>query len=170
VIEPIAWLVCGAVIVTAALRADASARALRTGEIAFAVLYIAAGAGVNAYYLLGGADYATFADAAHFAFVRETWRAVVVPHHTIWIGLLIAFELTIGLLVLSGGRRAQLGLLGGIVMTVALPVFGWIFTIWALVMLPAYGLLLRAEHHASERQRAPVGPPARTPTTSRRTR
>ena len=60
------------------------------------------------------------------------------------------------------GRRAQLGLLGVIAMTVALPGFGWILTVWARVMLPAYVLLLRAEHHATERPRTPVGPPAQT--------
>jgi hypothetical protein len=155
--EQIAWLMCSAVIVAAAVRADTSARARRVGEMAVAVLYIAAGAAVNAYYVLTGSDYADFADAAHFAFVRDTWRTVVVAHHTVWIGLLVAFELTVGLLVLSGGRRAQVGLLGAIGMHLALPVFGWIFTIWSLVMLPAFALLLRAERHATAR------PPATTP-------
>jgi hypothetical protein len=156
--EQIAWLVCGVVIVAAAVRADSSARARRIGEVAVAVLYIVTGAAVNAYYLVTGADYGNFADAAHFSFVRDTWQSVVVPNHTVWIGLLVAFEVIVGLLVLSGGRRAQLGLLGAIAMHLALPVFGWIFTIWSLVMLPAFALLLRAEAHATARPRTPVRP------------
>jgi len=161
--EKIAWLVLGAVVLAAAVRADASARARRVGEVAFAALFIGAGALVNTYYLLTGHAFEDFADAAHFAFVRDTWRAVVVPHSTVWIGLLIAFELAVGLLVLTGGRRAQFGLVAVIGMHLALPVFGWITTIWGLVMLVAFGLLLRAEYHATARLHAPVAPAARTP-------
>lgn len=101
--EKIAWLVLGVVVLVAALRADRSARARRVGEVAFAALFIGAGALVNTYYLLTGYAFEDFADGAHFAFVRDTWRAVVVPQATVWIGLLIAFEVTVGLLVLSGG-------------------------------------------------------------------
>src|SRR3954463_11944041 len=104
--EKIAWLVLGAVVLAAAVRADTSARARRVGEVAFAVLFIGAGALVNLYYLLTGHAFENFADGAHFAFVRDTWRAVVVPHSAVWIGLLIAFELTGGLLVLGGGPVA----------------------------------------------------------------
>lgn len=163
--ERIAWVVLGAVVLVAALRADRSARARRVGEVAFAALFIGAGALVNTYYLWTGYAFDDFADGAHFAFVRDAWRAVVVPHATVWIGLLIAFELTVGLLVLSGGRRAEVGLVAVIAMHLALPVFGWITTGWALVMLVAFGLLLRAEHNAAARERAVVERPAHTPVT-----
>lgn len=165
VMEKIAWLVLGVVVLVAALRADRSARARRVGEVAFAALFIGAGALVNTYYLLTGYAFEDFADGAHFAFVRDTWRVVVVPQATVWIGLLIAFEVTVGLLVLSGGRRAEVGLVAVIAMHLALPVFGWITTVWALVMLVAFGLLLRAEHHAAARKRAAVERPAHTPVT-----
>lgn len=160
--EKIAWLVFGAIVLAAACRADASPRARRIGEMAFAALFIGAGALVNTYYLLTGYNFADFADGAHFAFVRDTWRSVVAPHAPVWIGLLIAFEAAVGLLVLSGGRRAQIGLVAVIGMHLALPVFGWITTAWALVMLVAFGLLLRAEVHASARPRTPVERPAST--------
>jgi hypothetical protein len=148
--ERVAWLVLGVIIVVAAARAEHSARARRVGRMAFAALYIGAGALVNAYYLLSGSDYADFADTAHFAFVRDTWASLVVPHHTLFIGLLVAFELTVGLLALSGGRRVQVALAAAMAMHIALPVFGWIFTVWSLVMLPAFALLLRAEHRAMD--------------------
>ena len=163
--EKVAWLVLGMIIVVAAARAGHSARARRVGRMAFAGLYIGAGALVNAYYLLSGSDFADFADTAHFAFVHDTWRSLVVPHHTVFIGLLVAFELTVGLLALSGRRGVRVALAAAMAMHVALPVFGWIFTVWSLVMLPAFALLLRAEHRAMERPQtaaksstpAPVG-------------
>lgn len=148
--EPVAWLVLGMIIVGAAARSGHSARARRVGRMAFAALYIGAGALVNAYYLLSGSDYADFADTAHFAFVHDTWRSLVVPHHTLFIGLLVAFELIVGLLALSGERRVQVALAAAMAMHIALPVFGWIFTVWSLVMLPAFALLLRAEHRATD--------------------
>ena len=92
-----------------------------------------------------GYTYADFSDGAHTAFVRDTWRAIVVPHAALWIGVLVVFELVVGLLVLRGGRGARAGLVAAIAMHLALPLFGWITTAWALVMLIAFGLLLRAE-------------------------
>ena len=67
---------------------------------------------VNASYLASGADYAGFADTAHFAWVTDAWRAVVAPNVVPWISLLVVFEATVGALILSGGRRTQLGYVG----------------------------------------------------------
>jgi hypothetical protein len=167
--EKIAWLVFGAAVLAAAgyatigRNATTRTRARRLGEIAFASLFIGAGALVNSYYLVTGYRYADFAEDAPFAFVRDTWRSIVVPHAPIWIGLLIVFELTVGLLVLSGGGRAQIGLVAAIGMHLALPVFGSMTTVWALVMLLAFGLLLRAEFHANSPARAVLGVRASRP-------
>ncbi|HLL65005.1 MAG TPA: hypothetical protein VK453_04560 [Micromonosporaceae bacterium] len=143
--EKIAWLVLGAVALAAACRAGASNRALYVGRTALGALFIGAGALVNVVYLLTGADYGTFADAAHLTFVRDTWHSVVAPRQAVFIGLLIACEITIGVLILSGGRRTEVGLVGAIGMHLGLLMFGWIMTIWASVMLVAFGLLLRAQ-------------------------
>ena len=102
---------------------------------------------MNLIYLVTGSDYANFADAAHFSFIRDTWRSVVAPHQGLFVTLLIVFEATVGLLILSGGRKTQVGLVGLIGMQLGLLVFGWVLTIWALVMIPALLLLLRAERH-----------------------
>ena len=51
---------------------------------------------VNASYLASGADYAGFADTAHFAWVTDAWRAVVAPNVVPWISLLVVFEATVG--------------------------------------------------------------------------
>lgn len=95
---PLIWAACAVVIIRAALRSKRHPDALRTGRLAVGVLYIVAGAAVNVFFLLRGDDYAQFADGSYIPFVRDTWRDLVVPHHAAWIGLLIAFELAVGVL------------------------------------------------------------------------
>jgi hypothetical protein len=131
--EKIAWLVLGGTTFVAALFAYRSRRALYVARGALGLLMVGAGALVNLIYLVTGSDYANFADAAHFAFIRDTWRSVVAPHQGLFVTLLIVFEATVGLLILSGGRKTQVGLVGLIGMQLGLLVFGWVLTIWALV-------------------------------------
>lgn len=145
---PIAWLACGVVIFAASLRAARSPRARRTGLRAVAVLYIAAGAAVNAFFLARGDDYEKFADGSYLGFVRDTWRDLVVPNHDFFISILIVFELAVGVLVLNGGRKAQLGLVAAIGFHVGLLFFGWGFYLWSVPMMTALTLLLRAERAA----------------------
>lgn len=70
------------------------------------------------------------------------------------IGLLTVFEAAVGILVLSGGRRAQLGYAATLAFYLALTLFGGIQLTWFVVMLAPMLLLLRAE------RRAPTPPPA----------
>jgi uncharacterized membrane protein len=144
-VEKILWLVLGSATLVAALRAGSSRRALYVGRGALGALFIGAGALVNTIYLASGADYSDFADAAHIAFVRDAWHSLVAPNQVVFIGLLIVFEATVGALILSGGRRSQVGLLGLIGMHVGLLAFGWVLSVWSIVMLAALVLLLRAE-------------------------
>jgi hypothetical protein len=148
---PIIWVICSLVIITAAIRAGGSRRAARVGQFAVAVLFLAAGALVNAVFLATGEDYGDFADGAYLAFVRDTWRDLVVPNHILFISLLVAFETAVALLVLAGGNRAQLGLAAAIAFHVALLSFGWGFFLWSIPMIWALSRLLRAE-----RQPAPA--------------
>lgn len=115
------------------------------GRRGFATLYVGAGAAVNGFFLARGDDYERFADGAYVPFVRDTWRSVVVPEHHLWIGLLITFELAVGLLVLVGGRWTELAYVGAIGFHVALLSFGWGFYLWSLPMIAALVTLLRAE-------------------------
>ena len=58
-------------------------------------------------------------------------------------------EATVGALILSGGRRTQLGYVGVIGFYLALWLFGWFETVWVLTMLAPMVLLLRAERRAA---------------------
>jgi hypothetical protein len=110
---------------------------------------ILGGALVNAANLVSGGDYAGFADQAHFGWVTAAWRAVVAPNQYLFIGLLVAFEAIVGVLILSGGRKTQVGLVAAISFHLALWIFGWVVTIYVLIMLPVLVMLFRAERHAA---------------------
>ena len=56
--------------------------------------------------------------------MTDAWRAVVAPKVVPWISLLVVFEATVGALILSGGRRTQLGYVGVIGFYLALWLFG----------------------------------------------
>jgi hypothetical protein len=144
------WVVLGVVIFVAALFAGRSRSAMLVGRVALGTLFIAGGALFNALNLATGGNYKDFADSSYIPFVHHTWRSLVAPHQYIFIPLLVAFEATVGLLVLSGGRRTQLGLVGAIGFHIALLSFGWAFYPWSLAMFIAVGLLLWAERkHAA---------------------
>lgn len=152
--EKIMWLILGGTAFVAALRAHRSRRAMYVGRWALGVLFILFGAAVNAVYLTIGNDYyADFADASPFPFVRDTWESLVLPHQWLFISLLILFEATAGVLVVTGGRWTQTGLLGLIGFHIGQLAFGGVLWPWAAVMLAALVLLLRAERH-------PPGAPA----------
>jgi hypothetical protein len=152
--EKIAWLVLTLVTLVAAIAAQWRPPALRVGRVTLGVYYVAAGALVHAVYLATGESYATFADNAHVAFVRDTWRSLVAPHYVFFIGLLVLFEATVGVLVLVGGRWAELGMTGILAMHTGLLLFGWIYSVFSTVLLVTVGLLLRAQLRAD--RAAPV--------------
>jgi uncharacterized membrane protein len=61
----------------------------------------------------------------------------------------VVFEATVGALILSGGRRTQLGYVGVIGFYLALWLFGGFQLVWVVIMLPPMLLLLRAERRAA---------------------
>ena len=148
--EKVMWLVLGCVAFVAALRARRSLRAMYVGRAALGLLFIVFGAAVNAIYLAAGTNYyADFANSSPFPFVRDTWSSLVLPNQGLFITMLIIFEFTMGALILSGGRRTQVGLIGLIGFHVGQLAFGGVLWPWAIVMLTALVLLLRAERNPS---------------------
>jgi hypothetical protein len=142
------WVLCIATAVVASVLAIWRPRARYIGRVAVGLLMLLGGAAFNAVNLALG-DYAGFADQAHFGWVTSAWRAVVAPNQYLFIGLLVVFEAVVGVLILSGGRRTQLGLIGAIGFHLALWLFGWFVTVYCLIMLPTLLLLLRAERRAA---------------------
>jgi len=122
------------------LLAGASERARHIGRISTALLMLLGGAAVNAISLAAKVDYADFADDAKFGWVTDAWRDVVPAHDVLLIGLLVAFEATVGVMILAGGRLAQVGLVGAIAFHVCLALFlswffSWFFTVYGVAML-----------------------------------
>jgi hypothetical protein len=142
------WVVCVASAIVASVLAIWRPRARYIGRVAVGMLMLLGGAVFNAVNLVLG-DYAGFADQAHFGWVTAAWRVVVAPNQYLFIGLLVVFEAVVGVLILSGGRRTQFGLIGAIGFHLALWLFGWFVTVYSLIMVPALVLLLRAERRAA---------------------
>jgi hypothetical protein len=143
------WVACVATAIVASVLTIWSRRARYVGRIAVGLLMLLGGAAVNAANLAYGETYAGFADEAHFGWVTSAWRAVVAPNQYLFIGLLVAFEAVVGVLILSGGRRTQLGLAAALGFHLALWLFGWMTTIYSQVMVPVLVLLLLAERRAA---------------------
>jgi hypothetical protein len=137
------WATLGVVVVVSSLLAARSARAYGVGIGALAVLFLGAGAAVNAGYLVTDTSYTGFADGSASTFVTSTWESLVVPNEWFFISLLVVFEATVGVLVLIPGRSRQVGLVLIAAFHVALVSFGWWFLVWSGPMLVAVLLLLR---------------------------
>ena len=156
--EKIMWLVLGGTVIIASLFADRSGRARLVARVALGVLFLVFGALVNVAYLVTDWDsFAEFGETSQFSFVRDTWASLVAPNTGFFIGLLILGEATAGILVLSGGRRLEAGLVLLLGFHVGLLFFGWWLWLYAVPMLGALALLLRAER----RHRQDLAPPLR---------
>jgi hypothetical protein len=98
--------------------------------------------------------YRTFADEALFGFVRDGWADIVMPHMAVWGLLLMAGEITLGTLLLVGGRAAPWGWAGVIAFHLLLLLFGFWAWAWAvpalvvLVLLARHDLRVAAEEAA----------------------
>jgi hypothetical protein len=157
---PVLWVTLGAVVLFSSLRARKSPAAYRMGVYAVSVLWTLGGAAANGWFLARGDDYSGFADGASTSFVRDTWESLVVPHHTLFIGLLILFEALAGVLVLVPGTVRQTALVSLIGFDVLLVSFGWGYLVWSVPMVLALSLLWRAGRAKDQRPRPQPSPPA----------
>lgn len=89
--------------------------------------------------------YRHFADDGLFPFVRDGWREIVMAHPAVWGLLLMAGELTLGTLLLVGGRAARWGWLGVIVFQALLMLFGFGFWLWSVPVLALLVFLARRD-------------------------
>jgi len=88
--------------------------------------------------------YRHFADGGLFGFVRDGWAEVFMAHPAVWGLLLAAGEVTLGAVMLVGGRPARAGWVAMVVFQVLLMLFGWGFWLWSL---PAVAVLVAGARH-----------------------
>jgi hypothetical protein len=99
-------------------------------------------AGINIGLVVGDSSvYRHFADKGLFPFVRTGWRDIVMAHPGVWIGLLAAGEIAIGLAFLARGSWPRAAYVAAVCFHLALMLFGWGVWLWAV---PALALLVYA--------------------------
>jgi hypothetical protein len=154
---PLSWATLGLTVVVCGLLAGRRPGAFAVGIGAVSVLWVVAGAGANVAMLIDGTTYTGFADGSPIPFVRDTWESLVVPHHHVFIGLLIAGEALAGALVLVPGRVRESALVALVAFNATLTVFGWGFVGWAAPLVLGLLLLLRAERLRNHRLQPSAG-------------
>jgi hypothetical protein len=118
----------------------------RAGRRALGVVFVVMAVGVNVVFVLAAPD--GFVDLGTRAPLLPPYEWVfehVVARAPVAFGLLTAsFEVTVGLLMITGGQWGSLGLLGGIVfLLVVSPLGPW--TVPNLIMAAALGAILLRE-------------------------
>ncbi|QBR94570.1 hypothetical protein EXE57_17530 [Nocardioides euryhalodurans] len=88
--------------------------------------------------------YDGFADHALLGFVQTGWAEVVMAAPAVWGLLLMAGEITLGVLLLLGGRPALVGWAAVIVFHLLLMLFGWWVWLWSV---PALAVLVPLALH-----------------------
>lgn len=102
-------------------------------------------AGINiGIVVTDGTVYRPMADGGLFPFVRTGWREIVMAHPGVWIGLLAAGEIAIGLAFLSRGLWPRAAYVAAMAFHGGLMLLGWGFWLWAVPAL--LGLLWAARH------------------------
>jgi hypothetical protein len=127
---------------TARVTRHVPGRVAGVGRVAFGVMFTGSAAVHVAIVVTGTETYRQFADTAFLPFVQQAWLSVFMPHAALLGLLLAAFELTAGLLILAGGRKTTLGLLGALAFHLGLMLFGWGFWFWSVPMLAVLVALL----------------------------
>lgn len=95
--------------------------------------------------------YRHFADGGLFPFVRDGWREIVMAAPAVYGLLLMAGEITAGVLLLAGGRAARLGWVAVFTFHALLLLFGWGFWCWSLPALALLTWLFRRDLAFEER-------------------
>lgn len=101
---------------------------MRYQDVARVVLAVAffGGAVANAIMLLAAPGiYEGFADLSLWRVYRSLWRRLVLPRLALWLAMVIAFEIGVGVLLLAPDPYARLGLVLAAAYTLFLVPFWW---------------------------------------------
>ena len=87
---------------------------MKVARIIFGIIYLL-GAGFNIFIVTtqGWQTYIGFADETFFPWYREAWMVIAAPHITLIVILLIAFEISLGLLFIIKRKYLKLALILG---------------------------------------------------------
>ena len=121
----------------------------RAGRIVFGFFFLAMALGVNVPLTLTNVDsYGVYGSNAFFGLYRWAFREIVALNPMFWAVLLIVYETSVGLLMLSRNRSVQLGVIGGILFVLVITPLG-IETLGNPLLAVAMGLLLRQRYDQS---------------------
>jgi len=133
------------------------------GRVVLGIFFIVMALGVNVVYVLVAPDgfVKLGTDAPLLPFYRWGFEHVIAKAPAVFGLLAAAFEITIGLLLIKGGRRTEWGLIGGIVFLLAVTPLG----VWTLpnpIMAAALGVILWRRRTDARLLPAASQPPAPT--------
>ena len=87
---------------------------MKIARIAFGIIYLGgAVANIMLTVINGPESYRSFADVSFFPWYREAWMAVAAPNITLIVVLLIAFEISLGLLFIIKRKYLKIALILG---------------------------------------------------------
>ena len=114
------------------------------------VAYLVA-AGFNLFFTLPEGDLSWFADAAWFPFLADFVREIVAPNHVLFMGLVVVFEIAVGLAILSRGRYVDVGVTASVLWVLFLIPFLQPFPMAAtnVVLAVVQGILLLRQYDAA---------------------
>jgi len=93
---------------------------MNVARIIFGIIYLL-GAGFNIFLVVteGWQAYIRFADETFFPWYRDVWMSVAAPNITLIVVLLIAFEISLGLLFIISRKYLKTALILGILFCLA---------------------------------------------------
>ncbi len=117
------------------------------------VFYLAA-AIFNTVYTLPKTDEPAlldgYADGAWFPFIENFTRDVLMPNDQLLMLLVIAFEVAVGLLILSHGVRVDVGVAASVLWVLAiLPFLAWPYLLTNIALVVLQGMLLLRRYDTS---------------------
>ncbi|MFC1964515.1 hypothetical protein ACFLWG_00710 [Chloroflexota bacterium] len=93
---------------------------MNIARFVFGIVYLlGATANITLTVVNGPESYRSFADASFFPWYREAWMAVAAPNITLIVILLIAFEISLGLLFIIKRKYLKIALVLGILFCLA---------------------------------------------------
>jgi len=93
---------------------------MNIARIVLGIIYLlGAIANIALVIINGSQSYIGFAEASFFSWYREAWRVLAAPNITLIVVLLIAFEISLGLLFIINRKYLKIALILGILFCLA---------------------------------------------------